>query len=58
MQKGKLLTIASTVHCSMLAEDAIKAAIADYQDKNPQAAMSDLSGRARKLEKEANAAAS
>ncbi|KAJ6444853.1 iron sulfur cluster assembly protein [Purpureocillium lavendulum] len=45
------------VHCSMLAEDAIKAAIADYQGKNPKASISDLAGTARTLEKETAAAA-
>ncbi|ODA80407.1 hypothetical protein RJ55_03365 [Drechmeria coniospora] len=40
------------LHCSMLAEDAIKAAIADYHGKNPQASISDLAGTSRKLEKE------
>lgn len=39
----------------MLAEDAIKAAIADYQGKNPQASISDLAGTVRTLEKEATA---
>lgn len=36
----------------MLAEDAIKAAIADYQGKNPNASITDLAGTARVLEKE------
>ncbi|PNY26709.1 Iron sulfur cluster assembly protein 1 [Tolypocladium capitatum] len=40
------------LHCSMLAEDAIKAAIADYQGKNPNATITDLAGTARALEKE------
>ncbi|KAF4583250.1 Iron sulfur cluster assembly protein 1 [Ophiocordyceps camponoti-floridani] len=44
------------LHCSMLAEDAIRAAIADYQGKNPNASMSDLAGTARSLEKEEAAA--
>ncbi|PHH63351.1 hypothetical protein CDD81_6048 [Ophiocordyceps australis] len=43
------------LHCSMLAEDAIKAAIADYQGKNPKASISDLAGTTRTLEKEASA---
>ncbi|EQK98859.1 hypothetical protein G6O67_008767 [Ophiocordyceps sinensis] len=43
------------LHCSMLAEDAIKAAIADYQGKNPQASISNLAGTIRTLEKEAAA---
>lgn len=33
-----------TVHCSMLAEDAIKSAISDYYTKNPKARTTDLSG--------------
>lgn len=32
------------VHCSMLAEDAIKSAISDYYTKNPNARATDLSG--------------
>ncbi|GES62643.1 iron sulfur cluster assembly protein [Aspergillus terreus] len=32
------------LHCSMLAEDAIKSAISDYYTKNPQARKTDLSG--------------
>jgi len=32
------------VHCSMLAEDAIKSAISNYYSKNPQARKTDLSG--------------
>ncbi|KND92375.1 Iron sulfur cluster assembly protein 1, mitochondrial [Tolypocladium ophioglossoides CBS 100239] len=46
------LTAVCVVHCSMLAEDAIKAAIADYQGKNPNASITDLAGTARVLEKE------
>lgn len=33
-----------TVHCSMLAEDAIKSAISNYYTKNPRAVSTDLSG--------------
>lgn len=33
-----------TVHCSMLAEDAIKSAISNYYSKNPKAASTDLGG--------------
>lgn len=33
-----------TVHCSMLAEDAIKSAISNYYTKNPHAVSTDLSG--------------
>ncbi|KAI9923958.1 hypothetical protein ASPWEDRAFT_178946 [Aspergillus wentii DTO 134E9] len=32
------------LHCSMLAEDAIKSAISDYHLKNPRAVKTDLSG--------------
>lgn len=32
------------VHCSMLAEDAIKSAISNYYTKNPKAAATDLGG--------------
>jgi len=32
------------VHCSMLAEDAIKSAISNYYTKNPKAASTDLGG--------------
>lgn len=33
-----------TVHCSMLAEDAIKSAITNYYTKNPKAKQTDLGG--------------
>ena len=32
------------VHCSMLAEDAIKSAISNYYTKNPKARQTDLGG--------------
>jgi hypothetical protein len=32
------------VHCSMLAEDAIKSAISNYYTKNPKAKVTDLGG--------------
>lgn len=32
------------VHCSMLAEDAIKSAISNYYTKNPNAKATDLGG--------------
>lgn len=38
-----------SVHCSMLAEDAIKAAIADYHGKNPKAKITDLAGTAKTI---------
>lgn len=34
----------SSVHCSMLAEDAIKSAISDYYTKNPKAVKTNLAG--------------
>jgi iron-sulfur cluster assembly enzyme ISCU, mitochondrial len=37
------------LHCSMLAEDAIKSAISNYYSKNPQAKPTDLSGTSVKL---------
>jgi hypothetical protein len=39
----KMLTY-DTVHCSMLAEDAIKSAINNYYTKNPKAKATDLGG--------------
>ena len=33
-----------SVHCSMLAEDAIKSAISNYYTKNPKAATTNLAG--------------
>lgn len=39
------------VHCSMLAEDAIKSAISNYYTKNPKAATTNLSGTASTLPK-------
>jgi Fe-S cluster assembly scaffold IscU len=37
------------LHCSMLAEDAIKSAINDYYTKNPKATKTDLSGTAASI---------
>ncbi|KAI9900029.1 hypothetical protein N3K66_004291 [Trichothecium roseum] len=37
------------LHCSMLAEDAIKSAISDYYSKNPKAKKTDLGGTAMKM---------
>ncbi|EHK24120.1 uncharacterized protein TRIVIDRAFT_179489 [Trichoderma virens Gv29-8] len=37
------------VHCSMLAEDAIKSAISDYYTKNPSRKPTDLSGTGMKM---------
>lgn len=36
--------MSSIVHCSMLAEDAIKSAISNYYAKNPKARTTNLSG--------------
>lgn len=38
------------LHCSMLAEDAIKSAINNYYKKNPQAKSTNLGGREAKME--------
>ena len=38
-----------TVHCSMLAEDAIKSAISNYYTKNPNARKTDLGGTSAPL---------
>lgn len=45
-----------TVHCSMLAEDAIKSAISNYYTKNPQAVSTDLSGTGSAIPKVGGAA--
>ncbi|EEH07812.1 iron-sulfur assembly protein [Histoplasma capsulatum G186AR] len=37
------------LHCSMLAEDAIKSAISNYYTKNPKARSTDLSGTASSI---------
>lgn len=37
------------LHCSMLAEDGIKAAISDYYTKNPTAKKTNLAGTAMKM---------
>jgi len=39
------------LHCSMLAEDAIKSAISNYYTKNPKAATTNLSGTGRSMPK-------
>lgn len=39
------------VHCSMLAEDAIKSAISNYYTKNPNARKTDLGGTGASLPK-------
>ncbi|KAH8646630.1 NifU-like N terminal domain-containing protein [Xylariales sp. PMI_506] len=44
------------LHCSMLAEDAIKSAISNYYTKNPQAKPTNLAGTAAKLPEAAAAA--
>jgi NifU-like protein involved in Fe-S cluster formation len=40
-----------TVHCSMLAEDAIKSAISNYYTKNPQARSTNLGGTGASMPK-------
>ncbi len=40
-----------TVHCSMLAEDAIKSAITNYYTKNPNAKTTNLSGTSASMPK-------
>ncbi|KAL9575872.1 MAG: hypothetical protein Q9212_007613 [Teloschistes hypoglaucus] len=39
------------LHCSMLAEDAIKSAISNYYTKNPKAAATDLGGTSAAMPK-------
>jgi len=39
------------LHCSMLAEDAIKSAISNYYTKNPKAAQTDLGGTGSSMPK-------
>jgi iron-sulfur cluster assembly enzyme ISCU, mitochondrial len=39
------------VHCSMLAEDAIKSAISNYYTKNPNARSTDLGGTGASMPK-------
>ena len=39
-----MLIYNALVHCSMLAEDAIKSAISNYYTKNPRARETDLGG--------------
>ena len=51
MMMMKILTVAAgwIVHCSMLAEDAIKSAISNYYTKNPQTKTTNLAGTAAKM---------
>lgn len=49
--KGGLQLTGVIVHCSMLAEDAIKSAISNYYTKNPNARKSDLGGTSAPLPK-------
>lgn len=44
-----MLTHHFIVHCSMLAEDAIKSAISDYYSKNPKTKATNLSGTGMKM---------
>jgi Fe-S cluster assembly scaffold IscU len=46
------------LHCSMLAEDAIKSAISDYYTKNPQAKSTNLGGTSMKMPQAETATAS
>jgi Fe-S cluster assembly scaffold IscU len=46
------------LHCSMLAEDAIKSAISDYYTKNPQAKSTNLGGTSMKMPQAESATAS
>ena len=39
------------MHCSMLAEDAIKSAISNYYTKNPKAKQTDLGGTGASMPK-------
>ena len=48
---GLLTLDFTTVHCSMLAEDAIKSAISNYYTKNPKAASTDLGGTGASMPK-------
>jgi nitrogen fixation NifU-like protein len=41
------------LHCSLLAEDAIKAALKDYHSKRASAAATNLAGTSKAFEKEA-----
>lgn len=45
------MLIRMIVHCSMLAEDAIKSAISNYYTKNPKAKATDLGGTAAEMPK-------
>lgn len=55
MNKGekrqRRLLISIIVHCSMLAEDAIKSAISNYYTKNPNARRTNLGGTSASLPK-------
>jgi hypothetical protein len=44
MLRWNLMLTGAAVHCSMLAEDAIKSAISNYYTKNPKARVTDLGG--------------
>lgn len=44
-----LTILLSLVHCSMLAEDAIKSAISNYYTKNPHAKPTNLGGTGAKM---------
>lgn len=46
-----MMMMVGLVHCSMLAEDAIKSAISNYYTKNPKAAATDLGGTSAAMPK-------
>ena len=48
---GQHKLMSEIVHCSMLAEDAIKSAISNYYTKNPNAKPTDLSGTGASMPK-------
>jgi len=48
---GDVIANLIVVHCSMLAEDAIKSAISNYYTKNPKAKSTNLGGTGSSLPK-------
>lgn len=48
---GRMQLTGDLVHCSMLAEDAIKSAISNYYTKNPKAKSTDLGGTGSSMPK-------
>lgn len=51
MMDGWQVANEMVVHCSMLAEDAIKSAISNYYSKNPMARQTDLGGTGAQMPK-------